>query len=441
MVRPFASAGAVALSLVLSSTLLAGAAHAGEGDDDRIRRLEETLARQAEAMEGLRRDFDAYRRENPPSAAATSDEIRAAVGAYLASTDGATLRVDSGASSRGLKFGGYFHWRFQDESTDNSFFDQHRLILSADAEISPCIDFEMELEIEHGGLSDEIDGEVVLEKAELQFHLSDLVNPKVGWILVPFARYNLHHDDPINDLTNRPFTARYLVPTGFGQPGVGVDGAAPFGCGHVFSYDVAVTNGYSDDFDASNGVREARQAEDENDGKQVWGRLAATWATNGVLDYLETGVSGTWGVYDDEDENEVTGFAFDLLARKGPFELKAEYVAYRYERDADDPPDAVEGQSALWLEAAWHFFPCAWRDCRSCLVEDTSHFTLVARWQTMDLDDERDGASFRDDLEAWTAGLNYRVTERTVLRLDHTWYDADRADDRTEWTFSVSTFF
>lgn len=438
MVRWFSILGGCVA--VAAAASFAPGAVADDGPDDRIRRLEEALERQAAAMEGLRRDFDAYRREHPPGVAPTDDEIRAAVGAYLASSGAAELRLDAAAPPHGLRFGGYFHWRFQDGSEDASYFDQHRVVLTADADITRCIDFEMELEIEHGGVSDEIEGEVVLEKAEVQAHLSDLFNPKVGWLLVPFGRYNLYHDDPINDLTNRPFTARYLVPTGFGQPGIGADGAAPFGCGHVFSYDVAVTNGYRDAFDAENGVRDARQAEDENEGKQVWGRLAVTWET-GVLDHLETGLSGTYGLYDADDDEAITGFALDLLARKGPFELKAEYVAYHYERDAGAPPDAVEGQSALWLEAAWHFFPCAWRSCRSCLVEDTSLFTLVARWQTMDLDDDVTGASFNDDLSAWTAGLNYRVNERTVFRVDHTWYDAARDEDRTEWTVSVSTFF
>ena len=45
----------------------------------------------------------------------------------------------------------------------------------------------------------------------------------------------------------------------------------------VFSYDIAFTNGYRDAFTADEGVREARHAEDENDGKQVWGRAVAHW--------------------------------------------------------------------------------------------------------------------------------------------------------------------
>jgi hypothetical protein len=63
------------------------------------------------------------------------------------------------------------------------------------------------------------------------------------------------------------------------------------------------------------------------------------------------------------------------------------------------------------------------------------------RVQGLTVDDSRRGASYQDDLEAWSVGLNYRVTEDTVFRLDHTWYLPERGDDRTEWAASLSTYF
>jgi hypothetical protein len=433
------AATAVAVALVGA----APAARADEGTaEERLRRVEDVLRTQTAELERLRREVDGYRRERAP-AGPSREEIEAAVGSYLAATGaaGSPVQPSTPATASGLRWGGYFHWRFEDDSAESSFFDQHRLVLTADAAISNCIDFAMEVEIEHGGVSDEIEGEVVLERGELRFHLTDALTAKVGWLLVPFGRYNSAHDDPWNDLTDRPFTARYLVPTGFGQPGLGVEGSAPFGCGHLLSYDVVLTNGYRDAFDAEEGVRGGRQAEDANDGKQAWGRLAVAWDTRGAFDRVETGVAGTYGIYDARNDAAIRGYALDLLVRRGPFEVKAEYVGYAYERGADAAPDAVERQSGAWVEAAYHFFPCPWRGCRSCLVTDTSLFTLVARWQTMDLDDHVRGATFEDDLDAFTLGLNYRITERTVLRVDHSWLDAQDEDDRTLWTVSVSTFF
>jgi hypothetical protein len=437
-----------AVVIAVSAAVSAGRARAddgpgGAGDtaDARLRRLEAALAEQRAETDRLRRDFDTYRREHPSGTALTADEIQSAVSSYLSSAPAGGVELAPTSGGRGVRWGGYFHWLFQDESTEVSQFDLLRLVLAADADITDHIDFSMELEIEHGGISDENEGEIVIEKAEVGFHCGDALNPKVGWLLVPFGRYNKYHDDPINDFSDRPFTARFLVPTGFGQPGAGVEGAFPFGCGHVFTYDVAVTNGYKDAFTADEGVREARHEGDENDGKQAWGRFAVQWDARCALDTLETGVSGTWGIYDDADKNEITGFAADILLRKGPFEAKGEYVVYDYERNAGDPPGSIEGQSGLWVEGAWHFFPCAWRCARGCVVTETSLFTVAARYQWMDLDDHVHGATFEDDLRAFSLGLNYRVTERTVFRVDHTWYDAASEADRTQWSFSVSTYF
>ena len=343
----------------------------------------------------------------------------------------------------GVQWGGYYGFEyFAPSGAKKSFFDLHRLILSGDAAITDRIDLQFELEVEHGGIGNELDGDVNFEYAEVVFHVSDAFNPKLGGLLVPFGRFNLHHDDPINDFALRPFVARYLVPTGFGQPGIGVEGSLPFGCGHTFSYDAALTNGLEDAFTDDRGARTARQPwdGDNNDSKQVWGRTAVTWCT-GFLDYLETGVSGTWSRYDDAGDNDLSGFGVDLLLRKGPFEVKGEYVRYDLERDAADPAGATEGLDATWLEAAYHFFPAFWQGCRGAFLQDTSLFTLAVRWQQMDLNDRVRGAAFEDDLSAWSVGLNLRITERTVLRVDHTWYDAAKADDYEEFAFSFATYF
>lgn len=435
----------LAAALLAAAIVVAPGARAAEADpDDRLGRLEELVRRQAQELDRLRDDLATYRRANAEGSRFTDDELRVRVDSYLAASGGATIAVGRDEPpAGGIRWGGYAQFVFEAPSDANSHFDLHRLILRGEAPVTECIDFDFELEIEHGGVSDEVPGEIVLEQAEFAFHLSDAFTPLVGGILIPFGRYNLHHDDPINDLTARPFTARYLMPTGFCQPGVGVQGAAPFGSGHAVEYKVALTNGYKDGFDADAGVRDARGPwdEDSNDTKQVWGRVAATWCVPG-FSHVETGLSGTWSRFDVHDENTLTGFGADLLVRRGAFELSAEYLRQDYERDnADDPPDAVRGQYAWYVQGAYHFFP-GWLCCTDgCLKNDTSLFTLVARYEEQDLDDRVRGATFHDDLRALTVGLNYRLTERTVFRVDHTWFFAASEDDEDRWTLSFATFF
>jgi hypothetical protein len=425
----------------IAALLLAAPAHADDGAvDDRVRRLEEALKRQSEEMNRLRSDLEAYKASDRGPARLSEDEIRTAVDSYLASAPASSFPVAPQASPGGLHWGGYMTIEYVDNSETNSTFDLHRLVLEAGGSITDRIDFDMEIEFEHGGISGEIGGEIKVEQAVVRYRCSDAFTPKVGWVLIPFARYNLTHDDPLHDFTIRPWTARFLIPTGFGQPGIGAEGSIPVGC-NVLSYDVVFTNGFDDDFSASSGVRAALNDRDTNDGKQVWGRVAMAWNGNRVFDYAETGVSGTWGLYDADDDNVFSGFALDWLLRKGPFEVKGEWIVYDIERSSGAPPDAVEGMAGLWVEAGYHFFPSFWRCTRNCVVTDTSLFTLAVRYQWTDLDDRNEGASFQDDLEGWSVGLNYRITENSVFRVDHTWFFPVNDDDRTEWTASFSTYF
>jgi len=418
----------------LALTILAGfppPGNAGDPPPDRVQQLEEDLA-------SLRKEFEAYRAANPPRPASSPEQLTQEVQTYL-SEQGPAL--PDAPRSRGVRLGGYTTFSWLDPRDEPARFDLDRLVFTVSGSVSDGIDFLTEIEFEGGGITDEFDGEIAIEQAMVTFHLSELFNPKFGWLLIPFGRYNLYHDDPLNDFTVRPFTARYLVPTGFGQPGIGMTGSVTLQrSGHVLTYDVVLTNGFRDAFTADEGTREARQNGENNDGKQVWGRFAALLET-GVLDHLEIGLSGTYGVYDDDDDDAVSGYAIDFLIRKGPFECKGEWIVYDIGRSATDPLGAVTGQSGLWLEAGWHFFPPRWRRNIRGLVTETSTFVLAVRYQLMDLDDGVTGATVEDDLQAFSLGFDYRLTERTVFRLDYTWYFAELGSDWGELAFSVSTYF
>jgi len=441
---------------LLTLALLAMPARADDEANGSIDRLEKLLLEQSRQIQALREQL-ATRTPPPPSLPPTqAPPTRAAPADDLAAPVPSTATIApprevlltqqrlerTGQGLAGLRWGGYASLEYTGGTDRNSHFDVHRMVLQFDGQVTDCIDVQGEIEFEHGGIGGgNRDGDVELEQFAFAWHLSDAFNLKIGAPLVPFGRYNLHHDDPLNDFTVRPWVARTMVPTGYAEPGVGVFGSWQVGCG-TFSYDVLLSNGLADGFTNSGGVRGSRHSwkSDNNENKQLWGRFTYTQA-RGFFDYVEAGLSGTWGRYDDAGDNDLFGFAADLLLRKGPFEFQGEYYRYDIDRDALDPAAAVRGMDALRLELAYHFFPCSWRACKNCLVQDTSLFTLAARYQTMDLDDRVRGASFNDDAESWTVGLNYRLNERTVVRLDHQWVLPERAGDERLWSLSFSSYF
>jgi hypothetical protein len=465
----------IAGALVLAGLAWGGSgevAHAGETPEQRLERLEEALRLQAEQIAELRAELAARRAATspgtptpsappapgaspggaappvtvnpalppapppPPAAGAVVD----GVGGPPADATRARAR-ERYVSPGGVRWGGYATIEFIAPSNQNSHFDLQRLVLTFDAAVTKCIDVRGEVEFEHGGIGGPLDGEVIVEQAEIVFRLADWFRPKAGALLVPFGRSNLYHDDPMHDFTLRPWTARFLIPTGWGVPGVGFEGAAPVGC-HTLTYDVVLNNGVKDAWSSNDGIRPARLdwEADNNENKQLWGRAAMAWRVP-CLARLETGVSFTYGKYDDADRNALTGWAVDLLARWGPIEVKGEHIRHDLERDAADPVGAIEGCSGTWAEIGYHFFPSFLCGCRSCLVEDTSHFTLAVRWQNTNLNDQILGAAFRDDLDSIGVALNYRITERTVIRVDYTWFDAELLPDVEELSVSLSTYF
>lgn len=457
------------LGLVLAGAAvgpLAGPARADDALEQRLQQLETLLRQQGAELARLRAEAASRGEATSPPAPAPAAVAPApvAVSPWTAPSPATGLSAPPPADPRavvaaaapgsgvrasnldgdlpgGVRWGGYGTVEWIAPSDANSHFDLHRLVLTLDAPITRCLDFQGEIEFEHGGIGGPLDGEVIVEQAAFTFRLTDWLHLKAGALLVPFGRTNLYHDDPIHDFTLRPWTGRFLVPTGWGVPGVGAEGAVALGC-HTLTYDVALNNGVKDAFSPSSGIRTARQdwEADNNENKQVFGRVAMAWRVPGFA-RLETGVSGTFGTYDDAGENDLTGFGLDLMARAGPFEVTGEVLRYDLERDAADPAGAIRGLSGLWVQAAYHFFPSFLCGCRGCLVEDTSHFTLAVRYMTTDLDDAVEGAAFRDDLKSWGVALNYRLTERTVIRVDHTWFDPVNGDGTRELTVSLSTYF
>lgn len=453
--------------LALWAVLGSGVAVADEAENERMAALEKLLRAQAEQLERMQSELQALKAAKataPAPVAAPSAPIPTAVQPVAAMRDpyesvlvregagdpnvvrasrGGSPLARQGLNLSGIRWGGYLTVEYVANSKKNSFIDLHRFILDAQAQITDCIDLKCEIEIEHGGVGGGgLDGEVEIEHMDVVFRMSDAFNPKVGALLIPMARFNKYHDDPWNDFTKRPWTARYLVPTGFSQPGIGVEGAFDTGNGSRLTYDFVVTHGYQDDFRASDGVRRARQSwrGDNNEAKQVWGRVAYL-TNNRTFDFFEAGVSGTWTRFDDKGKNDLFGYAFDLTARKGPLELHVEYVRMNYDRNERDPIDSVRGQDAFWAELGYHFFPTPLCDCQACcLVTPTSHFTLAFRYQVMDLDDRMVGAHFNDDLTGYGVALNYRITESSLFRIDHTWLDARRDSDQRELTISFSSF-
>ncbi|MEK6559067.1 MAG: hypothetical protein AABZ43_02895 [Planctomycetota bacterium] len=354
---------------------------------------------------------------------------------------------------RNTYVGGYmdFQFRASEEDSKNGF-DQTRFIPFIFSDISDRVKLAAEIEFEHGGISGENDGEVKLEFATIDFLITDWLNWRGGILLTPLGKFNLVHDSPLQDLTERPLVNQYIIPTTLSDMGMGFFGSLYPSELSKLDYEIYITNGVfhgldaegNSGFELNKGLRETRNDfpfDDYNQNPGVVGRVAFSPFIG-----LEFGGSAYTSRYDEDNENQLTIPAFDFAYQKGPFELVGE-GAYAFLETDDLAEDAgiTDDMWGYYLEARYHFMPSGLRTLAPKIFTENSTFTGVLRWdqvETAGLDDNGESAHWlRNRI---TPGLNYRYTEDTVFKLDYqiNMEERDMGDiANNAFLFSVATYF
>jgi hypothetical protein len=412
--------------------------------DDRIKKLEDETAE-------LRRMIQEMKSGRAPEAEAA--EIRAAVDAYLAKraaggAPAATYAGPGGVSrpTGNVTLGGYFSTRYLDREsahTKPSFVDM-RLVPQIHASVSPGIAFDAEIEWEHGGVSDEVDGEIVIEYAELSFRCSDEFKFKAGTLLVPFGAFNQSHDDPINELSSRPSVAFRIVPAAFAVPGIGVEGTWDLNPDTALTYDVILCNGLKDEFDGDEGSRAARGLfeVDDNHDKTVFARTGFAPSFS-LVDAMNVGVSGALGAVGAQSDR-LLGWGVDASAKRGPWEFKGEYDRFMIDRDDGVPRSVAVSGMHGWYAQLLYRMTDPWVRSLPFAQKDASVAVLVRR-DDIDLNDHVHGWGPSDDERAWSLGVNYRPTSKTVVKLEYRRASSgaagDIGEDRSLWVVEFATYF
>src|SRR5688500_16518445 len=97
-------------------------------------------------------------------------------------------------------------------------------------------------------------------------------------ILSPLGKFNLAHDSPLNEFTDRPLVSTELIGVALSEPGFGVLGQFRFGRAR-FTYEGYATNGFHagliDTSDAGTRIPLGRGNFEDNNGSPAFvGRVA-----------------------------------------------------------------------------------------------------------------------------------------------------------------------
>jgi hypothetical protein len=364
-------------------------------------------------------------------------------------------RQISGIGSRPFVFrggnaalGGYVDLEFvRDFDAATTTFTQHRLIPFIFAEISERLHFGTEIEIEYGGpQSPTRDGEIKVEFAAFDVAVSEAFNFRAGALLSPLGKFNLIHDSPVNDLTDRPLVDNRIIPTTLTEAGAGFFGRLYPSSGSVLTYEAYVVNGFNHSVlsyavNAGTGaitpamnVRSARGSmrTDNNASKSLVGRLAFS-----PLLGVEIGASAHRGRYTDAAGagEGLTVTALDAIVARGRWELLGELAMASLDVDpATEAPRAraaflaARGGDSTGFGAAFAAAPftTAQRGAyaqinyhfgQGALGFTNSTFTAVVRGDYLDLDTDRDG----NGQQRLSVGLNWRPLEQSAIKVDYQW--------------------
>jgi hypothetical protein len=325
-----------------------------------------------------------------------------------------------------------------DDRLTTSTFRQHRFIPFLYSEITDRLHLAAEIEFEYGGDVSK-GGEIKVEYAATDFAIRDWLIFRGGILLSPLGHFNLVHDSPVNDLTERPLVAREIIPTTLSESGIGFTGDIQPDDVNVIHYELYTVNGFTESIlvkNAAGALQRVRlrggrgtQRTDNNKNKALVGRLS--WSPRlGV----QLGGSFHTGAYSNEGEDRLTILAADAEVNRGPLQVQGEYAYARATLDAFNLE--AQKQHGFYVQAGYHI------PTDRLLAGST--FTLVGRY---DLVDFGLGGGLSDQRQdRVTVGVNFRPVEDTVFKLDYgtnftTAPGADRTRGAGQLAFSLATYF
>ncbi|MEX2281201.1 MAG: hypothetical protein WEE89_01810 [Gemmatimonadota bacterium] len=310
--------------------------------------------------------------------------------------------------------GGYaeVHARYErvDGLREEMGFDAKRFNLFTSTRVSDFVRIASEIEFEDGAR------EIKLEYAAIDFRIHPSLSLRGGMLLSPLGKFNLSHDSPLNEFTDRPLVSTELLGVALSEPGFGVLGQFGFARTGRLTYEVYATNGFHDGLitEAEEGTRIALgrgNLEDNNGSPALVGRVALS-----PLVGHELGVSVHHGAYNvfnlegttiDKRRN-LSIFVIDLESQLLGVQLNGEAALARI-----DVPASLEGiyasrQTGFYVEAIREFGR-GW-----IRTMPNSMFAAKTRLDRVDFDTDESG----DSAGHISFGINFRPTRDSVVKID-----------------------
>lgn len=337
--------------------------------------------------------------------------------------------------------GGYMEavWKLEREEgvTEEITFEARRFNLFTYSSLSSRTKFFTEIEFEHGT------EEIAIEFAALDFEIHPSLIFRGGIILSPLGKFNLTHDAPLNEFTDRPLVSTEIIPTALSEAGMGFYGSFFPTSEARATYEFYAVNGFNDGI-VTNGtgtqIREGRGnvGEDNNQLPSFVGRVTYSPMTNIEFGFsAHTGIYNTYSVADFEIDKKrnLTIAAFDWEYNTEKLDIIGEYT-----RATIDIQESLQGlfaekQQGMFAQINYRF------GNQWFALLPKSYFTVTARYDVADFDAELRG----DATQKISFGINFRPANDTAFKLDYHylshWSRVDVVEKAAGINFSVASYF
>jgi len=325
-------------------------------------------------------------------------------------------------------FGGYGEMHANiNLDNDKDLFDLHRIVFYAGYDFSDWIKLNSEIEIEHGFVSDDSGGEVVIEQAAIDFMINDAINIRAGRILTPLGIINQKHEPPSFNGVERPSFAKYIIPSTWSSDGIGIFGSIT----PTISYEAYVVGGLDgSEFNAKDGIRKGRIKERPGLHEPA---VTARLDIHPFLEYLmqnnqllRLGYSAYFGGLDNGNNGKNPGVDGDIRIYAADFEYTIQgLLDFRGETAYEkiNMARTIGNQTAKdifgwYLETGWHFWPESFKQNKL----EKSDAVLFIRYDDYDTQYDMPTGVDRNpegDRTDWTVGINFYPVPNFVAKMDY----------------------
>jgi hypothetical protein len=352
---------------------------------------------------------------------------------YGTMLDRSSALANGGTNIIGYGEMGYSKFRQSGDATA----DLARFVFGFNHRFDERITLHSEIEIEHGVVSKDDQGEAEVEQAWVNYKLSDRVNFKGGLFLIPMGILNETHEPPTYYGVQRNQVETRIIPTTWRELGAGVHGVLA----ESLRYDVGVTTNFDSGKldDPLTGIRSGHQEGQLANARDlaVYGALnyrrpgllvgggvfSGNTGQNGASNPALQGVAARFTMWDVHAQYRVAGLDLQGLYASGTLGDADKVTAALFAADPATAFAAPKSMKGWYAQAAYHVYK-----------QGNFDVAPFVRYERIDIRQAEDPANNllqdpRNDERIKTVGVNFWVHPQVVLKADVQRYTTDKTQD------------